>query len=80
MISYTADNTDQKSAAAFIDVLLKIYPEEVLMDVRSIGKPHDPSTAPAEEYSNVDVLRKAASSVEYNYVLGMNQTRIRIAL
>ena len=80
MISYTADNTDQKSVAAFIDVLLQIYPDEVLMDVRSIGKPHDPSTAPAEEYSNVDVLRKAASSVEYNYVLGMNQTRIRIAL
>lgn len=78
MISYTADKRGKNHSTDECDVLLKIFPDEVLLDVRSVGKPHDPSTAPADDYSNVDVLRKVASSIEYNYVMGMNQTRIRL--
>ncbi|MBQ7266084.1 MAG: polysaccharide biosynthesis C-terminal domain-containing protein [Firmicutes bacterium] len=59
-----------------IDILLKIYPEYILMDFRSIGTPFDIS-ATTEEYSNMDILKKIVTDMEYNYVLGMNQTRLK---
>ena len=61
----------------YLDMLMKIYPEYVLLDFRSIGRPFDVSAVP-EEYSNMQVLREVVSSMEYNYVLGMNQTRLRV--
>lgn len=62
-----------------LDILVKIYPTEVLMDFRTMGKPFDISSAPTEEFSNADTLKKIASSVDYVYNIGLNQTRIRIA-
>ena len=62
-----------------IDLLLKVYKDRIVMDVRSIGKPFDITACDAEQFSNVDVIRKVASSIEYGYVTGMNQTRITIA-
>ncbi|MBR1738014.1 MAG: hypothetical protein IJ736_13550 [Firmicutes bacterium] len=59
-----------------IDILLKIYPEYILMDFRSIGVPFDIS-ATTDEYSNMEILKKIVTDMEYNYVLGMNQTRIK---
>ena len=46
----------------------------------SIGKAYDLSSMPENknDFSSMAVLRKAASSVEYNYTLGMNQTRIKV--
>ena len=76
MMVYTMEHETAKDREN-VDMLVKIFPEEILMDIRSIGKAFDLMSAPAEEYSNVDVLRRIAS-VEYNYVMGMNQTRIRI--
>lgn len=61
-----------------LDILVKIYPGEVLMDFRSMGKPFDISTASTRNYSNAFMLKKIAGSVEYVYIVGMNQTRIRI--
>ncbi|WP_026518706.1 MATE family efflux transporter [Butyrivibrio sp. MC2021] len=63
-----------------IDLLLKVYSDRIVMDVRSIGKPFDITACDAEQFSNVDVIRKVASSIEYGYVTGMNQTRITIAM
>lgn len=63
-----------------IDLLLKVYSDRIVMDVRSIGKPFDITACDAEEFSNVDVIRKVASSIDYGYVTGMNQTRITIAM
>ena len=61
-----------------IDLLLKVYKDRIVMDVRSIGKHFDITACDAEQFSNVDVIRKVASSIEYGYVTGMNQTRITI--
>ena len=74
MGAYTAD---QNSSARIedLDILLKIYPDHILMDFRSIGRPFDTSAAP-EEYSNMAVLKKIVTSMEYHYILGMNQTRL----
>ena len=59
----------------FLDILLKIYPEHILIDFRSIGSPFDIS-ATSEKYSNMEILRRIVTDMDYNYVLGMNQTRL----
>ena len=74
---YTMDRKD-KSLLDEIDLLVKIYEDNVTMDIRSVGKPFDITSSPAEEYSNIDVIRKIALSIDYAYVTGMNQTRIKI--
>ncbi|MBR5336673.1 MAG: hypothetical protein IK152_01685 [Lachnospiraceae bacterium] len=67
------------SAVNQLGYCIKIFPKEIVMDVRSLGKPFDVTTAEDEAFSNVDVLRKIATSIDYGYVLGMNQTRIKIS-
>ena len=74
---YTSEQS-YHSRIDYLDILLKIYPEYILLDTRSIGKPFDTAAVP-EKYSNMDVLRKISASFEYSYILGMNQTRIRLA-
>lgn len=61
-----------------LDILVKIYPKEILMDFRSMGKPFDIATASQKGFSNAFMLKKIASSEEYGYIIGMNQTRIHI--
>lgn len=78
MSLYTLEQSRGKGID-YIDILLKIYPEYVLMDFRSIGRPFDVSAA-TEEYSNMQILKKIVSSMEYNYVLGMNQTRLKVKI
>ena len=61
-----------------LDILVKIYPKEILMDFRSMGKPFDIATAHQQGFSNALMLKKIASSEEYSYLIGLNQTRIHI--
>ncbi len=61
-----------------LDILVKIYPREILMDFRSMGKPFDIATAHQQGFSNALMLKKIASSEEYSYIIGLNQTRIHI--
>ena len=75
MSLYSIQNS---SGIDYIDILLKIYPDHILMDFRSIGTPFDLSSADPEEYSNLAMLKKMVTTVDFNYVMGMNQTRIRI--
>ncbi len=78
MISYMLDNRKQSISCDEVDILAKIKTDHIMMDIRSMGTPLDPTTAPASDYSNVEVLKKVAEKLEYTYVLGMNQTRIRV--
>lgn len=79
MSVYTLENSKDANLNS-IDIILKIFPEYILMDFRSIGKPYDLSSIPEinTDFSSMSVLRKASSSFEYNYTLGMNQTRIKV--
>ena len=78
MLDYTAGNADKNSKPNMVDVLVKIYPDEIQMDFRSTGRPIDPLSATGDEYSNVDVLKRAAALIEYNYVMSLNQTRVHL--
>lgn len=79
MSVYTLENSVNTGLNG-IDIILKIFPDHVLLDFRSIGKPYDLSSIPEinNDFSSLAVLRKASSSFEYNYTLGMNQTRIKV--
>ena len=74
MSVYTMSQKEQTKIDC-LDILIKVYPEDILIDVRSIGKPLDTAGAKGD-FSNLSVLRSAVSSMTYDYVLGMNQTRL----
>ncbi|MCR5747942.1 MAG: hypothetical protein K6G03_09565 [Lachnospiraceae bacterium] len=78
MLSYICDHRFNKIPVEQVDLLVKIRQDSVVMDIRCIGEPIDPTSAAGEAYSNVDVLRKVSKKLDYSYVLGMNQTRITI--
>ena len=61
-----------------LDILVKIYPKEILMDFRTMGKPFNIATAHQQGFSNALMLKRIASKEEYGYIVGMNQTRIHI--
>ena len=73
---YTMSQKEQTKIDC-LDILIKVYPEDILIDVRSIGKPLDTAGAKGD-FSNLSVLRSAVSSMTYDYVLGMNQTRLKV--
>lgn len=78
MGTYTMEQKESKSLNE-IDLLVKVYADKIVMDVRSIGKPFDITSCEADRFSNIDVIRKTASMIEYGYVTGMNQTRICVS-
>ena len=62
---------------AYIDIIAHIHDGKMELNIRSIGKPlSHMSLRKDERYSNIYTLYKMASEVEYDYVMGMNQTRI----
>ena len=72
----TRDNADKKGTDK-VDMLVKLYPDFLLFDFRSIGKPFDVSQEVVKG-SNLDVLQKVSYSADFSYVMGMNLTRIRL--
>ena len=79
MCDYVIDNRDSLKYNE-IDIITEIYPDQAMINFRSLGKPLDllHAATAEEEASNLSVLKKLASSVDYDYVLGMNQSRVTI--
>lgn len=76
-ISVITRNNKNKKGTDQIDMLVKVYPDHLLFDFRSIGKPFDVSSN-VSRGSNLDVLRKVSYSADFSYVMGMNLTRIKL--
>lgn len=67
------------SGAIPMDVLIQKGEEAITIDLLSIGSPFNPTTDPdAGELDSFEMLRRLSRSVTYDYVLGMNTTRIVI--
>ncbi len=79
MLAYTTEQKD-RTGIACIDLLAKVFPDRVVIDVRSVGQPFDISSAQEERFSSVSVLKKIVASVDFGYVMGMNQTRITVGV
>ena len=71
--------TKKKDHNAYMDIMVRLYKGNVVIDFRSLGKPFNPLLDTEEDnWENVDVLRGIASEIVNEYTLGMNSTRIVI--
>ena len=69
----------RKSRKTYADVLVRTSGGRVVIDFRVLGKAFDPlSDEDGKLQENVTVLRSIASDIEYEYLLGMNSTRITL--
>lgn len=69
-----------KEHDSYIDILVRLYKGNVEIDFRSLGERYRSlNDAEAGMTENVRLLRGIASSIESEYTLGMNSTRIVIS-
>jgi len=76
MAVYTRNHRKDKGD---IDLMLRIMPEEFTINFRSIGLPFNPTESTNEDMAeNIVMLQKVASDIAYDYIMGMNNTKIVI--
>lgn len=68
---------NRKSQSSHMDILVRLSRGNVEIDFRSLGEAFDPLTdEDSDIQENVQLLRRISSSIENEYILGMNSTRI----
>ena len=75
---YTACNSKDKYVN--MDMRITIENESIVVYTRSIGLPFDHFSADQEKFGNIWMIKKIASEVKYDYLLGVNQTRFKLAM
>ena len=69
--------TDKNEDKAYMDILVRLHKGDVIIDFRTLGSAFDPlSDNDEDNWENVRLLRGIATSIENDYMLGMNSTRI----
>ena len=69
----------QKTDYPYINILIHMTDENIRMEFRSIGPGFQPGTAASEEEEmSLTLIKKLSASVEYEYAIGMNITRIML--
>ena len=77
MAIYTMNH---RQAGDAIDLLLRISDDAIELSFRSIGAPFDPlSRMDSDIPENVELLNSLSSAISYEYVMGMNNTKLSIA-
>ncbi|MDR0913006.1 MAG: polysaccharide biosynthesis C-terminal domain-containing protein [Methanobrevibacter sp.] len=73
---------DKNSSLEFIDILVKIGVNEVILSFKDSGIEFDPTEYSSEDdsiaFTNIDVLKKISESISYARVLGLNSTVITL--
>ena len=68
---------NRKSQSSHMDILVRLSRGNVEIDFRSLGEAFDPlADEDSDIQENVQLLRRISSSIENEYILGMNSTRI----
>ncbi|MCR5727634.1 MAG: polysaccharide biosynthesis C-terminal domain-containing protein [Lachnospiraceae bacterium] len=76
MAVYTNNHRKDKGD---IDLMLRIMGDEITINFRSIGVPFNPTLSTEEDQmENLVMLRKVASNISFDYIMGMNNTQIVI--
>ena len=71
--------SNKKSQNAYMDIIVRLHKDNVIIDFRSLGEYFDPIRDAEEDMpENVKLLRGIASDINNDYMLGMNSTRITI--
>ena len=64
----------------YMDILARLYADKIEIDFRTLGNSFNPLVAmPDDIAENIKLLQGIASKLEYDYIMGMNCTRITIA-
>jgi len=80
MVVITARSVSSTEAIP-MDILIQKGEEAITIDLVSIGSPFNPTNyQEGGELDNFEMLRRLSKSVTYDYVLGMNTTRIIITV
>lgn len=63
----------------YMDILARLYPDKIEIDFRSLGSAFNPLVAmPDDNSENIKLLQVISSTLEYDYIMGMNCTQINI--
>lgn len=66
-----------KNRTAYIDVMTRITDDQINMEFRSDGTPFNPLVKEADDLpENILLLQQLPSNIAYDYILGMNSTKI----
>lgn len=63
-----------------IDVLIQCNGKEITINFCSVGAPFNSASFKEDGFTSYDMLKKISKSISYDYVLGMNITRITVAV
>lgn len=77
MTVYTSNHINKQFP---IDILVRLYDDRLEINFRSSGSSFSPlSETDNDDTLNLQLLRALAVSLEYDYIMGMNCTRIILA-
>ena len=77
MAVYTSNHVNSQLP---IDILARMYDDRIEIDFRSSGSSFNPlSDTDNDDMLNLRLLRNLAASLEYDYIMGMNSTKIILA-
>ena len=76
MALYTRNRLNKND---YMDILARLYADKIEIDFRTLGNSFNPLVAVPEDIAeNIKVLQGIASKMEYDYIMGMNCTRITV--
>ena len=62
-----------------MDIRITLEKGVVEVYVKSVGVPFDHVSADQEQYGNIWMIKKISTDFKYDYLLGLNQTVIKLA-
>ena len=76
MALYTRNRLNKND---YMDILARLYADKIEIDFRTLGHSFNPLVAAPEDIAeNIQVLQGIAGKLEYDYIMGMNCTRITV--
>ncbi|MBR3748155.1 MAG: polysaccharide biosynthesis C-terminal domain-containing protein [Selenomonadaceae bacterium] len=77
MTVYTSNHVNSQFP---IDILVRLYADRIEINFRSSGSSFSPlSDTDSDDTLNLRLLRNLSASLEYDYIMGMNSTKIVLA-
>ncbi len=76
MALYTRNRLNRND---YMDILARLYADKIEIDFRTLGNSFNPLVAMPEDVAeNIRLLQGIAGKLEYDYIMGMNCTRITV--
>ena len=76
MFVYMVKNS--KEGCVNMDMRITVEDSTIDVYIKSVGQPFDHFSADQEKYGNIWMINKISTDVKYDYIMGVNQTRIKL--